>query len=317
MKKLDAFTEIDTENNYADSHNVDIKNIALCKKIRDLGKLDRIKLDTSEHRSGLNKHLFAYLEYCGVEILEYIKDYLMHLQPYMIERFQQQENFQNAVCILDNMYRVSVYVKLDATQFEEVIVSFHENNKNGVAKTNSLIRPKTLEYVFIFADSISAYYPDTDTYSVHVIMQRGLKRLPIDISAKKYRNGFIVLKRDIERGFLDYCNEYLRDLYTSDLDLDFSKIEIFSMLQQISYTSYGNDTFSSISLLIDSLVSQGDPISRTTADFALCTFIQCLQLTDEQRDDLMLLLEQKFRVTSIKQIDSILGRVHDNLYRLT
>lgn len=305
------------EHDYAKQYGVDTGNIALCKKIRRLGRLDRIRLDETEHRSGLNRHLLAYLEYCGVDALTYIKDYLSNMQPYMIERFYQQENFPGAICILDNVYRVSVYIKMDSTQFEEVIVSFHENNKNGVAKTNSLIRPKQMEYVFIFADCLTAHYPETDSFSVHVIMQRGLKKLPIDIAGKKYEDGFIVLRQDIERGFLDYCNEYVRDLYTSDLDLDFSRIEIFTMLQQISYTSYGNDTFSSISLLIDSLVVQNDAISRSTADFALCTFVQNLLLTDEQRDDLMQLLEEKFRVTSIRHVDSILERVRDNLYRLS
>lgn len=313
MEDMNIF---DVEENLINEYGVNLKNVALCKKIRQLGKLDRINLDTTTHRSGLNKHLFEYLEYCGIDPLEYVKDYLSNLQPYMIERRQDQENFPGAICILDNVYRVSVYVKVDNTQFEEIIISFHENNKNGVAKVNSLIRPNNREYVFIFADSVTAFYEETQTYSLHLIAQRGLKKLPIDVSGKKYKDGFIVLRQDIERGFLDYCNGYLRDLYTSDLQLDFSKIEIFSMLQQISYTSYGNDTFSSISLLIDSITLQKDSISRATADFAMCTFVQNLQLTEEQRNDLMQLLEKKFRVTSIKKIDVILERIRDNLYRI-
>lgn len=313
MQNMEVFTKDD---DIISRYNVNIQNVSLCKKIRNLGKLDRIKLDESEHRSGLNKHLLQYLEYCGVTPLDYIKDYLSNLQPYMIERRQDQEKFPGAICILDNVYRVSLYIKVNSSQFEEVIVSFHENNHNGIAKTNSLIRPKQLEYAFIFADRITAYYEGTNTYSVHAIMQRGLKKLPVNVSGKKYKDGFIVLRSDVERVFLDYCNEYIRDLYTSDLQIDFSKVEVFSMLQQISYTSYGSDTFSSISLLIDSLTIQNDTISRSTADFALCTFVQNLQLTDEQRANLLQLLEEKFRVTSIKQIDSILERVRDNLYRI-
>lgn len=102
-------------------------------------------------------------------------------------------------------------------------------------------------------------------------------------------------------------------MYTSDLDLDFDKIEVFSMLQQISFTSYGNDTFSSISLLIDSLCIQNDYNSKTVADMALITFAQTLCLTEEQKKDLISLLEQKFKVTSIKRIDLILERVEENL----
>lgn len=101
----------------------------------------------------------------------------------------------------------------------------------------------------------------------------------------------------------------MRDLYTSDLDIDFSQIDVFTMLQQISFTSYGKDTFSTISLLIDSLVTQKDSISKSVADFALLTFSQNLVLTKEQADELCGLLEERYRVTSIRGIDSILSRV--------
>lgn len=100
-----------------------------------------------------------------------------------------------------------------------------------------------------------------------------------------------------------------RDLYTSDLDIDFNQIDVFTMLQQISFTSYGKDTFSTISLLVDSLVKQKDSISKSVADFALLTFSQNLVLTKEQADELCSLLEERYRVTSIKGIDSILRRV--------
>lgn len=40
------------------------------------------------------------------------------------------------------------------------------------------------------------------------------------------------------------------------------------------------DIFSSISLLIDSLVIQTDANSKQVADFALITFVQSLNLTD-------------------------------------
>ena len=62
------------------------------QKLRKLSKLDRITLDTGEPRSGLNKHLFDYIKYCGLDVLSFIKLYLSHLQPYMIQRRKDQEN---------------------------------------------------------------------------------------------------------------------------------------------------------------------------------------------------------------------------------
>lgn len=74
---------------------IDTSNISICEKIRKLAKLDRIRLDESEHRSGLNKHLFDYLDYCGVNKLEFIKGYLSKLQPYMIERKKTRKKAEN------------------------------------------------------------------------------------------------------------------------------------------------------------------------------------------------------------------------------
>lgn len=292
---------------------IDTSNISICEKIRKLAKLDRIRLDESEHRSGLNKHLFDYLDYCGVNKLEFIKGYLSKLQPYMIERKKDQEKSKELICVIDNLYRVSVYIKLSNKQFEEMIVSFHEDNIRGVARTNSVIKNDKRDIVPIFADTILGRVESSDKYVVKAIFQRGLKTLPLELPAVKCGNIFLVSKKAIDLSFIDYCNGYIRDLYTSNLQLDFESIEIFSMLQQISFTSYGNDTFSSTSLLIDSLCVQSDYNSKSTADFALVTFVQNLALTEEQQKELIELLYEKFQVTSIKGIDKILQRVKDNL----
>lgn len=287
--------------------------IAVTAKLRRLAKLDRVTLDETEHRSGLNKHLFDYIEYCGKDVLEFIKEYLSNLQPYMITRNTQQESKDSFICVIDNLYRVSVYIKVDNKQFEEVIVSFHEDNKRGVAKTNSIVKADKEKYVVVFSDCVTSRISDMNKYTVKVFIQRGMLVLPLDLPAVKCKDVFVVEKRVIETQFISYCNDYIRDLYTSDLNLDFDAIEIFSFLQQISFTSYGKDTFSSISLLIDSLCVQNDQYSKAVADMAMVTFVQNLQLTNEQQTELMNLLEEKFKVTSIKGIDNILDRIRPNL----
>ena len=124
----------------AETRGVDTSMINVCRRIRKIAKLERVRLDEEEHRSRLNKHLFEYIEYCGLDKLEFIKQYLSNLQPYMIERRKDQESVETFVCVIDNLYRISVYIKIDTKQFEEIIVSFHENNKRGIAKTNALIK---------------------------------------------------------------------------------------------------------------------------------------------------------------------------------
>ena len=51
-----------------EKEGIDTSNINICEKIRKMAKLDRIRLDDSEHRSGLNRHLFDYLDYCGTMV---------------------------------------------------------------------------------------------------------------------------------------------------------------------------------------------------------------------------------------------------------
>ena len=298
----------------AGRRGLDMSMIAVCRKLRRLAKLDRLKLDENEHRSGLNRHLFDYIEYCGRDVLDFIKQYLSNLQPYMILRRKDQEPEHSFICVIDNVYRVSVYIKVDNRQFEEVVISFHEDNKRGIARRNSLMQADQQRYVPIFADSVMSRVEEENRYVVKAFFQRGLSVLGLELAAAKCEDVFIVEKNAIHMQFLSYCNDYIRDLYISDLNLDFDRIEVFSVLQQISFTSYGRDTFSSVSILIDSLCVQKDMFSKSLADFALVTFVQNLKLTDEQRQELMDLLEEKFRVTSIRGIDLILMRIRENLY---
>lgn len=296
-----------------ESKGIDTSMIKVCRKLRALARLDRITLDTSTHRSGLNQHLFEYIEYCGLDTLTFVKTYLSNLQPYMIQRRKDQESLKSYLCVIDNLYKVSVYIKADTKQFEEIIISFHEDNKRGVAKSNKIQLYSRNQYVPIFADSVLSKVADENRYVVKVMAQRGLLELPLEVVGFKCQDIFIVNRTSIDALFLSYCNDYIKELYTSDLNLDFDRIEVFSVLQQLSFTSYGKDTFSSISILIDSLCAQSDYISRQAADFALVTFVQSLKLTSEQQEDLKRLLDTKYMVSDIKRIDIILQRIKDNL----
>lgn len=296
-----------------ESEGIDTSMIKVCKKIRSLAQLDRVVLDSSTHRSGLNQHLFDYIEYCGLDTLTFIKGYLSNLQPYMIQRRKDQEAFSSFVCVIDNLYKISVYIKMDTKQFEEIIISFHEDNKRGIARPNRIQGYSNTQYVPIFADSILSKIENENKYVLKVIAQRGLLTLPLEIAGFQCKDIFVVNRKSIDALFLSYCNDYIKELYTSDLDLDYDKIEVFSVLQQLSFTSYGKDTFSSISILIDSLCAQPDYISKQAADFALITFVQSLKLTTEQQNDLKRLLDTKYMVSDIKRIDIILHRIKDNL----
>ena len=233
----------------------------------------------------------------------------------MIERYKEQEPDSNYICVLDNVYRVSIYIKLDKTFGNEVIVSFHENNKRGIAKENNMIQNRYKEYVPVFADEVCARIDGSPKEEIKVFVQRGMLTLPLRIMGRKCENGlYIVNREDIETPILEQCNQYLRDMYTSDLELDaLDKVEIFSFLHQISFTSYGNTVFSNISLLIDNMAIQKGHISKKVADFALITYVDHLGIEKEQAEELMELLEDKYRVKSQKGVELILERIKHGL----
>ena len=282
----------------------------LTRRLRRLARLSRIRLDETEHASGLNLHLLKYLDSLGLDRLQFIKNYLSNLQPYMISEIKTQERFDNAICVLDEFYRISVYIKVDATKNEEIIVSFHENNRNGISRRNSLIRRD--ELVYVFADSVGSHVEGTDSYSINLFIIRGVKSFHLNIPARSYdADGFLVRESDISNALTDIVNRYLEDLYTADLD--FSDIELFSSLQQLSFTSYGNDVFSNISLLIDSLIIQKDSIGRQTADAAMCIYCNNIRLLQKDRQELLETLKMRYAVNSVKVMPQILERVGINL----
>lgn len=282
----------------------------MAKKLRKLAKLDRIKLDETEHASKLNLHLLKYLDYIGIDKLEYIKQYLSNIQPFMISEIKSQEKFDNAICILDEFYRISVYIKLDATFGEEIIVSFHENNKSGVARRNTY--NSNLSYVYVFADSIGSHVNNTDNYTVNLFITRGVSTFPINVPASKYdADGFLVRYTYINNAIIDISNRYLEDLYTSDID--FTSVELFTNLQQLSFTSYGNDAFSNISLLIDSLIIQKNVYSKQIADTAMCIYCNSLDLLESNKKELIETLKERYKVNSVKALPQIIERIELNL----
>jgi len=139
----------------AEESGIDLSMITVCKKLRQLAKLERVRLDETGHQSELNRHLLDYIKYCGKTPLEYIKRYLADLQPYMIVCMKDQDPQKSYICVIDMMYRVSVNIKSDNIFGEEIIVSFPEDNVHGITKPNTLIENNiNTSLVSVFAESI-------------------------------------------------------------------------------------------------------------------------------------------------------------------
>ena len=142
---------------------VDLVNVNLCKKIRNIARTNNVTVRTDAHSNQNARNLLSYLEYCGIDVDKYISEYLQNLQPFMIERKAKEEYRENVICITDKVYNISLYIKLEKdskTSKECTVVSFHEDYKykNGapIAHQNSVLRIKESADVFVpvFADSI-------------------------------------------------------------------------------------------------------------------------------------------------------------------
>lgn len=284
----------------------DTSTISVCKKIRYLSRLDRIFLDNETKSSPQSKHLFEYIDFCGKDVLEFVKACLSNLQPYMIVKNQNQGSDERCLCVIDNRYAVLLEVKINKIQQEEVVVSFLENNTRNIDELNWKLNPTQNQLVPVFADRVNSWVIGTDNYVVRVMVQRGMLTLPLNLSGKKCADVFWVRKFTMEKELINYCNEYLRDLYTSNLPLNFDQIVFSSRLQQISFPAYGKDTFSVLSLLVENLCVLSDKLSRSAADFALTTYMQSLILTEEQKEELCSLLQDRFQVTTYDKIDIVL-----------
>lgn len=304
-----------TANTVAKKEEIDVdidflQKKILARKLRKLARLDRIKLDENEHNQGLNLHLFKYLDYLGIEKLDYIKDYLSHIQPFMLTEIKSQEKFDNAICVLDGGYRIAIYIKVDATKGEEVIVSFHENHKNGVARATR--QSKNTTSVYVFADGVGSHVVGTDNYTIDLFLTRGIKTIHIIVAAYRYdEDGFLVRLADIDREITNMANQYLEDIYTSDID--FSTIDKFSSMYQLSFTSFGQDNLSNISILIDSLLIQQTQMGRQIADAAICIYCNSISLLDCDKKELIDTLKERFAVNSSRFIPLIMERVEMNL----
>ncbi len=280
--------------------------IKMCKRIRHLAKLDMIRIDTSEHPDNRTIHLSEYLDFCCVSKEVFVNSYLSNLQPYML-------SVENTLCVLNTIYGVSLYIKTDTSFEKEVVVSFHETRKDDIVKDNYLNIKNAQDKTKILADAITGGVKNTNTKTFDILIPRGIINIPVSLVGELQEDGtFLVSKKTIDNAILSVFNNYIEDLYSSSLDLSaLDEVEIYSVLQQTSYTPYGNSVFSNISLLIDNMFAQDSPLHKNCAAFALETYTGQLIMTPEQKDELIGLITDKCKSSYNKDIDKVKNMLID------
>lgn len=292
--------------------------VNMCKRIRRLAKLDRMSLVISEHQGPRTIHLFKYINYCGVDKQTFVKNYLSNLQPYMLSRNTKWEEADNALCVIDKIYRISMHIKLDPTPRNEIAISFHEDYKCAAAKDSSCLYNYNTGKIKIIADSLTGGIIDTNTKTFNVLISRGLINIPVSLAGELQADGTLIIQRsEIDNALLNVCSQYIQDLYASDLDYpSLNETEVFSALQQIPFTSNGNSVFSNISVLIDNMSSQDGKVHKISAAFALETYVSHLILTADQKKELISLIQDKYSASSQKDLAIVINMLVDIIHDL-
>ena len=309
----------DRELNYTDLIQRDIDIVNTCRLIRRLAMLEKIKIDTSESMNDLNKHLFDYIACCRREngksdeenVREFVIECLSNLQPFMIEGFVQYELYDEYICVLDNVYRISVYLNVNTRKQKEIAVSFQEKNRKSTLQIINLFKNMGAEFVPVIADSILS--KKQDIYKVKVFIQRGLMILPIELCALKCEDIWLVRRSAIEKQLSEWYKVYINDLFTSDLELDVSGISFDSVIKPKSNVTDEKDVFLTISILVDSWKLQDNYISKRAADFAIITYVCTLEISSEKVKKIENLLKGKYGVTRVESIACLIQRIGDVL----
>ncbi len=261
--------------------------INICRTIREMANLGQVKY-CPNFCNGKNESSYAYflkyLDYCGMSPDSYVWEYCLCLQPYMIESYC---NDGRMITVLCNIYGISsTYVRVEyaCENAASVLVSlcprWDRKRSDDVAVAceaevnGTMLQHSSSDGIFVFEDRICAMVENSDSYSIEVLVQCGIKMLPICIGATRNAYGFRVRRMAyIHQPLERMCLEYIESAKLED-----------------------RNVFTNISILIDVLLRCRDYQVMGMVDFALVGYIHSLRLTSEMKKELMDKLEGKYGI---------------------
>ena len=176
-----SYDEIYNNNNSAlanGNHNeiVDISSVKICKTIRNMARVNTIKISLENCSNQNVGDLIDYLELCGVDIESYISEYLRNLQPYMIEWNENEDYPDDIYFIINKQHKITICIKLEkATDdaMQSLVVSFCEDYR--YPHENPQI------FVPVFADSIRCVNQTNNSAFINIYVQRGLLSVKLTV----------------------------------------------------------------------------------------------------------------------------------------
>lgn len=234
---------------YVEKHNVDLdldisdsdkSLINTCKKIRMFVHTGRVTIDDSEHSASDNKHLEKFLALCGKTYREVILTYLANLQPFQLIKDKSQEYQKSVTCIIDLSYCLVLYIKINFTSTDAIVVSFHENQ---LQKNVKYCKKSTdLNYAIIRTEA----EPGSFIYA-NVVIPRGLITLKLELLCVVVSHDLVKINMaNVNSACIRYANNKISELVQKDM-------KIFSSMKEVTFTSYGGSKLNDISVLVDKI----------------------------------------------------------------
>lgn len=285
--------------------------INICRDIRMMANFGQIKYFPEvrdEKNLGMKMvgetYFIKYLDYCGMDADKYVWEYCLCLQPYMIESYYRDDKRITAICSIYGISSTYVRVEYDcdnATNAKARLCPRCLINQNGEIMVENVTGKNSLEtlQVYMFGDRICSILENTRSgepiYVIDIMVQCGIKMLPITLGVTKDGAGFRVrrmsyIKQEIEKK----CLEYLEAVYSSELDLDYENVTLFTDLQYLPIRAEGRNVFLNISFLVELLTKCRDYQTIGLTDFALVGYVNSLIITSEMKNEIIDMLEQKY-----------------------
>lgn len=272
--------------------------INLCKRVRSAALSDNVIVDTSERKGNTNGILFKFLEACGVSAQTFVKQYLAQLQPFCVESMQHQNYDKNIKCLIDPFYKIPLYMKLDVTQHNEIIISFHENFHTTLKDLRNSVPSRLV----VLADNVK-FMGDAVGQMCTISMYRGISAFTFDVPAICVKDPDVCFVEP-SLVFRIFEDDLLNRLLSSGISL--------STLDSKSYTftSYGDTILNTISLLIDCNIASTSSairlVSLSSLNFALCELMK-----DPEHETLLEVLLNRYSNVRSSALDKVLDYVKE------
>lgn len=239
--------------------NEDKHLLNLRRKLIKLALEPRTKFDFNPHKQSNNLGIINFCKFCNVNPEEFIRIYLKNIQPFMIHEVDgRTDKSTDFSCILDATYSMPLWIEVRTTQFKEEIISFHELNwdnqlllKNARLSNTILCIPNNIYDNYVEIGDISFFKFD---------IIRGFKSFELELPGKKISNSCVRVNTiTYKNKLLDSINDNLATVLDPLVNLNLRDYPRFSRVNQISFTSYGDNIENNVSILLDLLYIDKKP----------------------------------------------------------